>query len=125
MGVYFVKGKVARIEETVDQNLIVHYEDIEGDGGMKQAEHDIIVLSVGLLPTKDALGLFKSGQLEADLFSYVKEIDEDLEPGKTSIDGVFVAGAASAARDIPDSILHSAAAAAQVAAYLKRGGANS
>jgi heterodisulfide reductase subunit A-like polyferredoxin len=122
MGVYFIKGKVARIEETDNQNLIVHYEDIEGNGGMKQAEHDLIVLSVGLLPTQDALNLFKDGQLEADPFSYVREIDEDLEPGKTSIDGVFVAGAASAARDIPDSILHSGAAAAQIAAYLKRGG---
>ncbi len=124
MGVYFVKGKVARIEEAENQNLIVHYEDIEGEGGMKQAEHDLVVLSVGLLPTQGALNLFRNGQLEADFFSYVKEIDEDLEPGKTSIDGVFVAGAASAARDIPDSILHSGAASAQVAAYLKRGGIN-
>jgi len=125
MGVYFVKGKVARIEEKENQNLLVHYEDIEGNGGMKQAEHDLVVLSVGLLPTPDALNLFRDRQLEADPFSYVKEIDEDLEPGKTSIDGVFVAGAASASRDIPDSILHSGAAAAQVAAYLKRGGDNS
>jgi heterodisulfide reductase subunit A-like polyferredoxin len=124
MGVYFVKGKVARIEETEKQNLIVHYEDIEGEGGMKQAEYDLVVLSVGLLPTQDAVSLFRDGQLEADPFSYVKEIDEDLEPGKTSIDGVFVAGAASAARDIPDSILHAGAAVAQVAAYLKRGGNN-
>jgi heterodisulfide reductase subunit A-like polyferredoxin len=124
MGVYFVKGKVARIEETENQNLSVHYEDIEGNGGLKQAEHDLVVLSVGLLPTRDALCLFKNGQLEADPFFFVRETDEDLEPGKTSIDGVFVAGAASAARDIPDSILHSGAAAAQVAAYLKRGGNN-
>jgi heterodisulfide reductase subunit A-like polyferredoxin len=121
MGVYFIKGKVARIEEMENQNLKVHYEDMEGDGGLKQAEHDLVVLSVGLLPTRDAFCLFKDGQLEADPFFFVKEMDEDLEPGKTSIDGVFVAGAASAARDIPDSILHSGAAAAQVAAYLKRG----
>jgi heterodisulfide reductase subunit A-like polyferredoxin len=120
MGVYFVKGKVARIEETASQNVMVHYEDIEGDGGMKQAEHDLVVLSVGLLPTKDALSLFNNGDLEADLFSFVREVDEDLDPGRTSIDGVFVAGAASAIRDIPDTILHSGAAAAQVAAYLKR-----
>ncbi len=50
------------------------------------------------------------------------EVDEDLEPGRTSIDGVFVAGTAAAARDIPDSILHSDAAAAQAAAYLKQKG---
>ncbi|MHB8085669.1 MAG: FAD-dependent oxidoreductase [Dehalococcoidia bacterium] len=120
MGVYFVKGKVARIEETTEQNLKVFYEDIEGDGGTRQAEHDLVVLSVGVLPTQGALCLFKDGSLEADPYSYIREVDEDLEPGKTSIDGVFVAGTAAAARDIPDSILHSDAAAAQVAAYLLR-----
>ncbi len=123
MGVYFVKGKVARIEETADQNLIVHFEDIEGGGGTKQAEHDLVVLSVGMLPTQGPLGMFKNGELEADSYHYVREPDEDLEPGKTSIDGVFVAGTAAAARDIPDTILHSDAAAAQVAAYLKKTGA--
>ena len=120
MGVYFVKGKVARIEETTEQNLKVFYEDIEGNGGTKQAEHDLVVLSVGVLPTQGALCLFKDGSLEADPYSYIHEVDEDLEPGKTSIDGVFVAGTAAAARDIPDTILHSDAAAAQAAAYLKK-----
>ena len=122
MGVYFVKGKVARIEETTDQNLGVFYEDIEGNGGTRQAVHDLVVLSVGVLPTQGALRLFKDGSLKADPFSYIDEVDEDLEPGKTSIDGVFVAGTAAGARDIPDSILHSDAAAAQVAAYLKKTG---
>ena len=122
MGVYFVKGKVARIEEMPDQNLKVFYEDIEGNGGARQAEHDLVVLSVGVLPTQGAIHLFKDGALKADRFSYIYEVDEDLEPGKTSIDGVFVAGTAAGARDIPDSILHSDAAAAQVAAYLKKTG---
>ena len=122
MGVYFVKGKVARIEETTDRNLTVFYEDIEGTGGTKQAEHDLVVLSVGVLPTQGALCLFKDGALKADQFSYIQEVDEDLEPGKTTIEGVFVAGTAAAARDIPDSILHSDAAAAQLAAYLRKPG---
>ena len=125
MGVYFTKGKVARIEEMANQDLKVYYEDIEGKGGIKQAEHDLVVLSTGMLPNLDALNFFKNDLLDADLFSYIREIDEDLDPCKTSIDGVFVAGAASASRDIPDSILHSGAAAAQVAAYLKKGKYNS
>ena len=125
MGVYFVKGKVARIEETTDRNLGVFYEDIEGIGGARRAEHDLVVLSVGVLPTQGALRLFKDGALKADPYSYIYEVDEDLEPGKTTIDGVFVAGTAAAARDIPDSILHADAAAAQVAAYLKRPGNSS
>jgi heterodisulfide reductase subunit A len=125
MGIYFVKGKVARIEETDDQDLMVHFEHIEGEGGLKQARHDLVVLSVGMLPAQGAVELFPGCRPETDGFSYIREVDEDLEPGKTSIDGVFVIGSASAARDIPDTILHSGAAAAQIAAYLRKTGGRS
>jgi heterodisulfide reductase subunit A len=60
------------------------------------------------------------GELATDEWGYVGEPDEDLNPGATSIPGVFVAGAASGAKDIADSILHAGAAAAQVAAHLER-----
>jgi heterodisulfide reductase subunit A len=120
MGITFVKAKVATIEETADGGLIVTYEDIDGDGGKKQMEHDLVVLSVGLLPNREALGLFPGGELQADEYAYIREVDEDTEPGQTSIDGVFVAGCASAVRDIPDSVLHAGAAAAQTAGYLQR-----
>jgi len=120
MGVAFVKGKVAKIEETEDGNLTLFYEDIEGGGGVQQAEHDLVVLSVGLMPNPDALGLFKNGDLAADPYAWVEEIDENLSPGRTSIDGVFAAGSASAARDIPDTILHAGAAAALAAAHVER-----
>jgi heterodisulfide reductase subunit A-like polyferredoxin len=82
--------------------------------------HDLVVLSVGLEPNPDALSLFGRDVLDADTLQYIKEADGDLEPGRTSIPGVFVAGAASAAKDIPDTILHAGAAAAQTAAYLER-----
>ncbi len=120
MGVAFVKGKVAKIEETAESNLTLFYEDIEGGGGAQQAEHDLVVLSVGLMPNPDALSLFKNGDLAADPYAWVKEIDENLFPGRTSIDGVYAAGSSSAARDIPDTILHAGAAAAQSAAYVER-----
>ena len=79
-----------------------------------------MVLSVGLLPNPDALGLFKNGDLEADPYSWVKEVDENLYPSRTSIEGVFAAGSASAARDIPDTILHAGAASAQAAAHVEK-----
>lgn len=120
MGANFVKGRVARIEEKEGGNLVLYYEDIENGGKLAEAEHDLVVLSVGLLPNTEALNLFKDVNLEADEYLFVKEVDEDLNPARTSIDGVFVAGAASGARDIPDSILHAGAAAAQAAAYVER-----
>jgi heterodisulfide reductase subunit A len=56
-----------------------------------------------------------------DPFHYVLEAEEDLDPGRTSIPGVFAAGTATGIRDIPDTILHAGAAAAQAAAYVQRG----
>jgi heterodisulfide reductase subunit A2 len=121
MGVYFTKGKVSRIEEVDANDLIVHFEDIEGDGGPKQVRHDMVVLAVGLLPNQGAFQLFPKESLAKDSYSYIRETDEELEPGQTSLPGVFVIGSATAVRDIPDTILHSEAASAQIAAYLKRG----
>ena len=118
MGVYFTKAKVSRVEETDDHDLLVQYEDIEGGGGRKVARHDMVVLATGLQPNLGALKLFPQGAPAQDQFSYIEEPDEELEPGKTSLEGVFVIGSATAVRDIPDTIVHSEAAAAQVAGYL-------
>ena len=121
MGVYFTKGKVSRIEETDGHDLLVHYEDIENGGGQKVARHDLVVLAVGMLPNQGAFSLFPNGAPAKDEHAYVREPDEELQPGTTSVDGVFVIGSATAVRDIPDTIIHSEAASAQIAAYLKRG----
>jgi NADPH-dependent glutamate synthase beta subunit-like oxidoreductase len=120
MGIEFVKGKVGRVEAADDGNVTLFYEDIANGGTLVQAEHDLVVLSVGLLPNQEAMSLFSGGQLAPDEHHYVKEVDEDHSPARTSIDGVYVAGAAGAAMDIPDTILHSGAAAALAAAHVER-----
>lgn len=118
MGVYFTKGKVAKIEELENGNLLLYVEDIES-GEIKKIEHDLVVLSVGLLPNVKANEIFQ-GKLEFDEFFYIREVDEDLNPGKTSVDGIYVTGCASGPMDIPDTILHSGAAVAQAAAYIEK-----
>ena len=120
MGATYVKGRVAEITEQPDGNLVLRYEDIEHGGAITEAEYDLVVLAVGVLPNRDAEELFEVGELALDDWDYVAEPDEDVNPGQTSIPGVFVAGAASGAKDIADSIVHAGAAAAQVAAHLER-----
>ncbi len=119
MGIEFVKGKVARVDQLENGNLALHYEDMAGEGGMQKREHDLVVLTVGFLPNTEVFNLYKSeAGIEADEFNYIREIDPISEPGKTNIDGLFAAGAVLGARDIPDTVLHSGAAAAQAAAYV-------
>jgi Heterodisulfide reductase, subunit A and related polyferredoxins len=120
MGANFVKGRVSGITETADGNLVLRYEDIENDSALAESEHDLVVLAVGVQPNGEAPALFEDGALALDDYYYVGEADEDLDPGRTNLPGVFVAGSAAGAKDIPDSILHAGAAVAQAAAHLER-----
>jgi heterodisulfide reductase subunit A-like polyferredoxin len=121
MGATYVQGRVAEITEKDNGNLILRYEDIAGGGGVVEAEYDLVVLAVGVQPSRGVRELFENATLALDESGYVEEPDEDLNPGATSIPGVYAAGAVSGAKDIPESILHAGAAVAQAAAYLERG----
>jgi len=120
MGTNFVKGRVAGITEKENGDLVLRFEDIDNGGVLAEAEYDLVVLAVGVQPNADASHLFAPGELALDEYAYVDEISEDLNPAATSIPGVFVAGAASGPRDIPESILHAGAAVSQAAAHLER-----
>jgi heterodisulfide reductase subunit A len=119
MGVSFVKGKVAKITETENGNLIVRYEDVY-KGKVKEAEHDLVVLSTGIVANEDPSKIFGDTTLESDPYHFVKQMDELANPSRTSIEGVFVAGAASGPMDIPDSILSAGAASSEAASYIRR-----
>ena len=119
MGTTFIKGRIAEIRELDNGDLVLRYEDIEHGGEIREAEFDLVVLAVGVQPNLDTRQLFGEGELQHDPYYYVEEVDEDLNPGQTSIEGVFVAGAASGAKDIPESILHAGAAVAQAAAHVE------
>ena len=97
----------------------MRYEDIDSGGTIRKTEHDLVVLSTGIIPNPDYKSLFDGAGLESDEMLYVNEPEEYRNPGKTSIDGVYVAGAATGPMDIPDTILHSGAAAAQAASYIE------
>ena len=119
MGVNFIKGKIGKISEKENGDLILRYEDIN-ENVVKEAEHDMVVLSVGVLPNTDSAALFTDSELKLDPFNFVYQADPLASPAKTSIGGVFVAGTSTGPMDIPDSILSAGAASAEVISYLIR-----
>ncbi len=117
MGVNFVKGKIGKISEKENGNLILRYEDIN-EGIVKEAEHDMVILSVGVLPNQDAAKLFHTDELKLGPHKFIDQVDSLISPAKTSIEGVFVAGTATGPMDIPDSILSAGAASSEAISYL-------
>lgn len=119
MGVTFIKGKIGKIEEIEDGDLKLRYEDIE-TGTVKEVNHDMVVLSTGILANDGINTMFKD-KLELDPFNYVLQKDLLANPAQTNLIGVYVAGTASGPMDIPDSILSAGAASSETAGYLRGG----
>ena len=118
MDVQFIKGKVGRIKEMENGDLMIRYEDI-ASGQVKEAQHDMVVLSVGILPNKGIEELFGDKKIELDPFNFYNQPKEMTNPFKSNLPGVFIAGTSSGPMDIPDSILSAGAAASQAAKYMK------
>jgi heterodisulfide reductase subunit A len=119
MGVRFVKGKVAKVAEKENGNLLLRYEDIDDNGTVREAEHDLVVLASGIVARDGCQAIFADAELVLDETLFVAQPGKQVDPARTSIPGVFSAGTATGPLDIPDSILHAGAAAAQTAAYLE------
>ena len=116
MGIEFVKGKVARITEDEQQNPVVRVELIDEGSQVVERTHDLLVLSVGMLPGWNPEAIFEVPVGE-DGFMQVPM--PNISPCVTDQPGIFVTGAATAPMDIVDSIVMAGAASAEAAAYLE------
>jgi len=115
MGIEFVRGKVAVISEDEERNPVLRVE-LTDEGHIVERQHDLVVLSIGMLPGDNLEPVF-GVQPNADGFAAVPA--PVLMPAVTGRPGIFVTGTASGPMDIVDSIVLAGAAAAQAAAYLE------
>ena len=116
MGIEFVKGKVARITEDAQQTPIVRVELIDDNSRVVERKHDLVVLSLGMVPgvnTATAFGV----PTAAD--GFVQIPNAITAPAVTAQEGIFATGTATGPMDIVDTILTAGAAAAEAAAYLQ------
>lgn len=119
LGINFIRGRVSEVEE-VDGVLRVNYEDTLL-GGFRSRPYDLVVLSAGLEPNKDAdvvgtlLGLAKRPD------GFFEIAHPKMRPVEAHIEGVFIAGCASGPKEIQVSIAQGEAAAAKAMRLLLRG----
>jgi heterodisulfide reductase subunit A len=115
MGIEFVKAKVAKISQGENQHVQLHYEDQEGGGGVVTRDHDLVVLSLGMVPDWNPAGVCS---VSTDADAFIKTIKPKVNPALTDIEGVFVAGVAAGPKDIVDTIAEAGAAAMEASNYL-------
>ncbi len=106
-GVDFIRGRPAKIDEVPEtKNLLITYENTQ-TGRLCKKEVEMVVLAVGVKinPIEQFIDL----PLEED--GYVELASPQLDPVSTRREGIFVAGVAAGAKDIPDSVTQASAAA--------------
>jgi len=120
-GVRYIKGMVAEIvEDPKSKNLIVRAEDTLL-GNLVEGEVDMVVLSVGLIPSLGTRSLSRILNISTSPDGFFREAHPKLRPMDTLVDGIFIAGAAQGPKDIPDCVAQ-ASGAAQKASNLMSAG---
>lgn len=117
-GVKVVKGKVAKINEMDNKDLVLRVELIDQGGKVVDVTHDLVVLSLGIVPAWNGQGILHGAELGED--GFFASAQADVAPTKSTQEGVFVAGVAAGPKDIPDSIVEAGSAAMQAAVYLEK-----
>jgi len=121
LGVKFVRGKVGEIiEDPVTKNVIVKAEDTL-TGKWLEMEFDLVVLSVGLIPSKDTEKIAKMLKLNIGPDGFLLEAHPKYRPVDTLREGIFICGCAQGPKDIADTVAQASAAAGRTLRLLSQG----
>jgi heterodisulfide reductase subunit A len=115
--VRFIRSYVSVGREIPESNNVTIRYATDRDG-VKEEEFELVVLSVGLSPPKDAADLAKKFGIELNSHGFCKT--NPINPIETSRRGIFVSGAFQGPLDIPESVVSASAADAlcgQLLAY--------
>ncbi len=113
-GIRYVRAIPSVSEDPKTKNLILSYVDEKGK--LHREEFDLLILSVGFLPPSENKLLSERLNLSLNEHGFC-EISET-DPLKTSRDGVFVCGAFSGPKDIPETVMEASGAVSKAQALL-------
>jgi heterodisulfide reductase subunit A len=113
--VRYVRHMISLIrEDPQTNNLLVRHEG--PDGQMVEEEFDMVVLSVGFEPSAGVKDLAERLGIELNDYGFCQT--DPLSPLATSREGMFVCGAFSSPKDIPETVMQASGAAAAAGGIL-------
>ncbi|MCL6610712.1 MAG: FAD-dependent oxidoreductase [Peptococcaceae bacterium] len=115
-GVRFIRSRIYEVTEATDGsgNLNIRYAN--EDGSISTEEFDLVVLSIGLEPSGDMVELASKLGVDLNRFNFAEP--PSLTGVGTNRPGIYVAGAFSGPRDIPETVMQASAAAADSSVIL-------
>jgi heterodisulfide reductase subunit A2 len=114
-GVRYQRAMISAVrEEPGTGNLILRYSDPEG--GLVDETFDLVVLSIGLQPNKDATIFAETFGIELDGHHFPKT--DPFAPVETTRPGIYVTGIYQGPKDIPETVMQGSAVAGRAMALL-------
>ncbi len=108
-GVRYIKSIPSRIVQ-MPGTMNPRARFVDESGKLREEEFDLIVLAVGLEPSRTAVEL--ASRLGSELNEYGFCATQRSQPSSTSRPGVFVGGAFQEPKDIPETVMQASGAAA-------------
>ncbi len=118
-GVTFIRGRLSEASENIDGKIIVKVEDTLLGRPLKMTM-DLLVLMVGMVPSKGTSWLIKELDLNSNSGNFVCSLDEHTQSNLTNKKGIFVAGTASSPKTIDDTLADARSAVLFINEYLKK-----
>jgi heterodisulfide reductase subunit A len=115
-GVKYIRSRVPEVIPKVGA-LSVNYEDLK-KGTVESLDLDMVVLAVGLLPSKTLKKLKEIADVALDKYGYVET--SLTNPLQTSVPGIFACGTATAPMKVRESVGQASGAALKAAQYSER-----
>jgi len=109
LGIRFLRGMPAEI--LADRNgLILQLENSE-TSEVHTLHPDLVVLSIGIGPSDNAAGIAAMCGIPLETTGFFKSVHDAMDTVATLRPGIYVAGTATAPKDIPDSVASGGSAA--------------
>jgi heterodisulfide reductase subunit A len=115
-GVNYIRCRVPGIEEIPEtKNLRIKY--LDEDDRKVSREYELVVLSVGMQPPRNAKSIAELFGFELNQFGFCKT--STFNPVETAHQGIYVAGPFVEPKDIPETVIDASAAASKILALLQ------
>lgn len=111
-GAVYLRGRVSRLFEKNGKIIVRGADTLSGT--QVEIAADMVVLASAILPNPSAKELAKKLRIPYDEHGFLSEAHPKLRPVETTTQGIFLAGACQAPKDIPAAVAQAGCAASKV-----------
>jgi heterodisulfide reductase subunit A2 len=109
LGIRFLRGMPSDV--MADRNGMVLQVENSETSEVQVIHPDLVVLSVGICPADKTAEMAEKFKIPRDETGFIKPVNDAVDTVATLRPGIYIAGTAMAAKDIPDSVASAGSAA--------------